>query len=285
MTGITSIGAYVPKYRLNLDEVAKFWHVKGLGGEKAVAGYDEDSITMAVAAARSACGDGGDVDGLYFGTTTNPYREKQGAAIIASTLDLKARTRTSDFANSLRSGSIAIRAALDAVNGGSAKSVLVVVSDSRLGAPQGKNEQILGDGAAALVIGGDQPIAEIEDCHSVSYDFTDVWRVSNDEFVQSAEARFIDVVGFGPIMQEAVAGLLNKCGVTPKDFAKVIFPASGLREHADLAKKLGFERGQVQDPFLNSIGHTGVAAPFVMLAAALEEAAPGDRILFATYGD
>ena len=285
MTGITSIGAHVPKYRLNLDEVSKFWNVKGSGGEKAVAGYDEDSITMAVAAVRSACGDGGDVDGLYFGTTTNPYREKQGAAIVASAADLKAGVRTADFANSLRSGTIAMRAALDAVNSGSARSVLVVASDSRLGAPQGRNEQLLGDGAAALLIGVHQPLAEIEDCYSLSNDFTDVWRVATDEFVQSAEARFIDVVGFGPTMQEAFAGLLKKCGATPKDFAKVIFPAFGLREHAELAKRLGFEKGQVQDPLLNSVGHTGVAAPFVMLAVALEEAAPGDRILFAGYGD
>ncbi len=285
MTGITSIGVYIPKYRLNLDEVAKFWRVKGTGGEKAVAGYDEDSITMAVAAARYACGDGGEVDGLYFGTTTNPYREKQGAAIIASAIDLKSGVRAADFANSLRSGSLAMRSAMDAVNSGSARSILVVASDSRLGAPQGRNEQLLGDGAAALVIGNEQPLAEIEDCYSVSNDFTDVWRVSSDEFVQSAEARFIDVVGFGPTMQEAIAGLMKKCGASPKDFFRAVFPASGLREHADLAKRLGFEKGQAQDPLLSSIGHTGVAAPFVALAAAMEQAAPGDRILFACYGD
>jgi hydroxymethylglutaryl-CoA synthase len=285
MTGITSIGAYIPKYRLNLDEVAKFWHVKGSGGEKAVAGYDEDSITMAVAATRDTCGDGESVDGLYFGTTSNPYREKQGAAIIAGAADFRPGIRSADFTNSLRSGSIAMRAALDSVNSGSAKSILVVVSDSRLGAPQGKNEQLLGDGAVALVIGGGDPIAEIEGCYSIANDFTDVWRMATDEFVQSAEARFIDVVGYGPTMQEAIAGLMKQCGAAPKDFARVIFPAPGPREHADLAKRLGFEKGQVQDPFLNSIGHTGVAAPFVMLAAALEEAVPGERILFAGYGD
>lgn len=286
MTGIISIGAYVPKYRLSLDEVAKFWRIKGTSGEKAVAGYDEDSITMAVAATLDCLGrNGRDVDGIYFATTTNPYREKQGAAIIGSAADLNKENRTADFCDSLRSGSIAMRAAMDAVNSGSAKKILITVSDSRLGAPQGRQEQLLGDGAAAIVIGGDHPIAEIEECYSIFNDFTDVWKTAKDDFVQSAEGRFIDVVGFVPTMQDGISGLMKKCGAAPRDFSRVVFPAAGLREHADLARKLGFERGQVQDPCFASIGNTGVAASFLMLIAALQEAAPGERILFATYGD
>ena len=60
MAGITSIGTYIPKYRLNIEEVAKFWGIRGGRGEKAVAGFDEDSLTMAVAAAQEA---GLDVEG------------------------------------------------------------------------------------------------------------------------------------------------------------------------------------------------------------------------------
>ena len=89
MAGITSIGTYIPKYRLNAEEVAKFWSIRGVRGEKAVAGFDEDSLTMAVAAA-SECISGSDkaADGLYLATTTAPYKEKQGAAIVASAVDL-----------------------------------------------------------------------------------------------------------------------------------------------------------------------------------------------------
>jgi 3-hydroxy-3-methylglutaryl CoA synthase len=286
MAGITSIGAYIPKYRLNLAEVAGFWRIRGSGGEKAVAGYDEDSITMAVAATLECLGmDGRDVNGLYFATTTNPYKEKQGAAIIGSAADLSKDNRTADFADSLRSGTIAMRAAADAVNCGSAKKILVTVSDSRLGAPQGRHEQLLGDGAAAIAIGGDQPIAEIEDGYSVFNDFTDAWKTAKDDFVQSAEGRFVDVAGFTPTMQDGISGLLKKCGAAPKDFSKVVFPAPGPREHADLAKRLGFEKSQVQDPLFAAIGHTGVAASFLMLIAVLQESEPGDRILFANYGD
>ncbi|HSW40629.1 MAG TPA: 3-hydroxy-3-methylglutaryl CoA synthase, partial [Acidobacteriota bacterium] len=84
MAGITSIGAYVPRYRLSLADIAAFWRAKGPVGEKAVAGFDEDSLTMAVAAGRDCLGrNGGEADALYFATTTAPYREKQSAAVMA----------------------------------------------------------------------------------------------------------------------------------------------------------------------------------------------------------
>ena len=124
MTGITSIGAYVPRYRLSVEEIAKFWRIKGAVGEKAVAGYDEDTITMAVAAASDCLSLSDKPDALYLATTTNPYREKQGAAIIASAIDLNKEDFTADFTNSLRSASIAMRAALDAVKSGSARKAL-----------------------------------------------------------------------------------------------------------------------------------------------------------------
>jgi len=286
MTGITSIGAYIPKYRLNLDEVAKFWKVRGAGAEKAVAGYDEDSITMAVAAALDCLGRyHGEPDGLYLATTTNPYREKQGAAIVASAIDLKKEIIAADFTNSLRSASSAVRSALDAVKSGSARNVLVAASDTRPAASQGRSEQALGDAAAAVVIGQENPIAVIEECYSISSDFTDNWRTAKDEFTQSAEGRFIDVVGYGPLMQEAVTGLFKKCGAAPVDFSRIIFYASGPREHAEIARKLGFEKGQVQDPLFSAIGNAGTAAALLMLVAALEEAMPGERMLFASYGD
>ena len=286
MAGIKSIGAYIPMYRLNLEEVAKFWRIKGASGEKAVAGFDEDSITMAVAAAFDCLKESDEPpQGLYLATTTNAYKEKQGAAVIASAIDLDRESLTADFTNSLRSGTIAMRSAADAVKSGSAKSILIAVSDSRLGGPQGRNEQLLGDGAAAIIIGSGQTIADIEDSYSRFNDFTDYWRTGRDDFIQSAEGRFIDASGYMPTMQETISGLMKKNSASPKDFSKIVFHASDIREQAELAKKLGFDKAQVQDSLFAQIGNTGAAATFMMLVAALEEAKAGDRILFAGYGD
>ena len=286
MAGITSIGTYLPKYRLNLEETAGFWGNRGAGGEKAVAGFDEDSLTMAVAAALDcASRSPEEADGLYLATTTSPYKEKQGAAIVASAVDLRRSSRTGDFTNSLRAGSFAMKAAVDAVKSGSGKNIMVVGSDCRLGAPKGRFEQLLGDGAAAVMVGTEHTVADIEDTYSIFNDFTDQWRTERDDFVQSAEGRFIDASGYMPTMQEAISELMKKCSATPGDFARVVFYAIDAREHAALSKKLGFEKKQIQEPLFAQIGNTGTAASLLMLAAALEEAQPGDRILFAGYGD
>ena len=75
MAGITSYGAYVPLWRLSREAI-----MKGLRGEKAIRSFDEDSTTMAVAAAID-CLKGQDreaIDGLFFATTTSPSRPRPG---------------------------------------------------------------------------------------------------------------------------------------------------------------------------------------------------------------
>jgi hydroxymethylglutaryl-CoA synthase len=286
MVGITSIGAYVPQYRLSREEIGRMWQVKGSAGEKAVAGYDEDTVTMAVAAAMDCMkGNNTKTDGLYLATTTAPYKEKQSAAIIAGAVDLGQECDTADFTNSLRAGTTAMKAAMGAVESGAATQVLVVASDCRLGAPQGRFEQILGDGAGALMIGSTDPLATIEGSYSIFSDFTDLWRTGHDDFVQSGETRFIEEAGYIPIMQEAVQGLMKKYSLTPADFSKIVFYGNDARQHGAMAKKFGFEKSQVQDPFFSQIGNIGTAQVFFTLMAALEEAAPGERILLAGYGD
>ncbi|OGN94526.1 MAG: hypothetical protein A2Y89_07585 [Chloroflexi bacterium RBG_13_51_18] len=285
MAGITSFGAYVPIYRLNREEIGKMWGGRNMGGAKAVAGYDEDTITMAVAAALDCVIRGGGADGLFLATTTAPYREKLSAAIVASGADLQEECRVADFTDSLRAGTAALKAALDAVVAGSAKKVMVVAADTRQGAVKGALEQTLGDGAVALNVGSEKVIAEVEGSYSIFNDFTDIWRTDEDKFPRSAEGRFIDEVGYFPTMQSAVNGLLKKYKLNLGDFASIVYYASDARQHAALARRLKLEKSQVQDPLYNDIGNTGSAAALLMLAAALEKASPGDRILFVGYGD
>ncbi|MCX5805915.1 MAG: hydroxymethylglutaryl-CoA synthase [Proteobacteria bacterium] len=286
MAGITSICAYIPRYRLSLEEIGRMWQTRGGAGEKAIAGYDEDAVTMAVAASLACMKrSGGDVDSLYLATVTAPYKEKQSAAFVAGAADLYKTCHTADFTNTLRAGTTAVKAAVDAVKSGSARQVLVVASDCRMGAPKGKFEQLLGDGAAAVMIGSDNVIANIEGTHSIFSDFTDLWRTEKDTFIQSGEGRFIDEAGYMPVMKEVITELMEKYSLTSGDFTKIVFYAPDSRAHANLAKTIGFSKDQVQDPLFGQIGNTGTAAAMIMLAAALEEATPGDRILFAGYGD
>jgi hydroxymethylglutaryl-CoA synthase len=286
MVGITAAGTYLPVYRLNRDEIASVWKGRSAGGTKAVAGYDEDTVTMAAAAALECLKNAGaGAEGLSLATTTAPYREKQSAAIVAAVADLPAECHTADFTDSLRSSSIALKSAIDAVKAGSAANVLVTAADCRLGAAKGSLEQALGDGAAALMIGSEGVIAEVEGSYSVFNDFTDVWRHEDDTYLRSAEQRFIDETGYYPTMQAAIIGLLEKNNMTLKDFSKVVYYASDLRQHAGLARRMKFNKAQVQAPLYDKISNTGTAAAFLMLVAVLETAAAGQRILFAAYGD
>ncbi len=286
MVGIISAGAYIPIYRLNREEIGKIWGGRGGGGAKAVAGYDEDTVTMAAAAALDCIRRGGaGLNGLSLATTTAPYREKASSSLVAAVADVGEECSTADYADSLRAATAALKAAADAVNAGSAKKVMVVASDSRIGAAKGNFEQNLGDGAAAFIIGTEKPIAEIEAVYSVFSDFTDIWRADDDKFPRSAEGRFIDDVGYNPTMQAVITGVLKKARLTPADIKKYVYTASDARQHAGLARRMKLDKAQVQDPLYNEIGNTGTAAGLLMLAAALETAKPGDRILFIGYGD
>jgi 3-hydroxy-3-methylglutaryl CoA synthase len=105
--GITSYGGYIPWHRIGRQHFVKVWGGFSLSGERAIAGYDEDSLTMAVEAAMD-CLRGLDpqtVDGLFFATTTSPHKEKQCSALIAMPLDLRRDIRTADITTSKGEGS------------------------------------------------------------------------------------------------------------------------------------------------------------------------------------
>jgi hydroxymethylglutaryl-CoA synthase len=288
MVGIVSYGAHIPFYRLSRDEIAKAMGRPSMGGEKAVASYDEDSMTMAVSAARE-CVKGIDkekIDALFFASTTPPYREKQCASVVAMAVDLRADVSVADFANSLRAGTNALRAAIDAVNSKSARLVLVTATDCRLGGAGSELEQIFGAGAAAILVGSEDVAAEIEGSFTYSDEFMDQWRMEEDSIVRSWETRFVRQEGYTRIMQEGVSQLMNKYGLKPEDFTKVALYGPDPRGHRDLVRLLGFDpKTQVQDPLFDGVGNTGCAFAPMIFVAALEASKAGDRILLANYGD
>jgi hydroxymethylglutaryl-CoA synthase len=287
MVGIISYGAYVPLYRLQREKISQVWGNPLAQGEKAVANWDEDSLTMAVEAAVDCTKWKGhdSIDGLYFASTTSPYREKESASILATILGLKKEILTADFANSLRAGTAAIRAALNAVKSGSAKRVLVVASDCRQPAPDSSLEATIGDGAAAFLIGDSETAADITDIYSVSSDFIDNWKRDEDIYLRTWEERFASL-GYLDIVRDSVAELLKKKNMSPKDFNRVVLYGPENRRHRELVQTLGFDmKTQVQDPMFDSIGNTGSAFAPMMLVAALEKAQQGDKILVLNYGD
>ncbi len=290
MVGITSYGVYIPWLRMDRKVIASamgWYSPVGLQGEKAVAGYDEDSVTMAVAAGMNCLKDleREEIDGLYFATTTSPYRERQDASIVASALDLNPDMRTADFTDSTKAGTTALISGCDAINAGSMKKLLLCASDCRMGKMSSLQEQVYGDASAAFLIGDTNVIASLEGWYSISYDFVGHWRADSDKFDRTWEDRFIRDAGYTRLLPEAISGLLGKYDLKITDFAKVVYTCPYTREHAAIGKQLGAVPTQLQDHMLNSVGDSGAAYPLVMLAAALEEARPGDKILVASFGN
>ena len=252
-----------------------------------MANFDEDSVSMAVAAAID-CLNGREreeIDGLLFATTTPPYAEKQCASIIATALDLRRDIFTADITDVLRAGTTALKSALDSVAAGSAKNVLVVASDNRQGAPKGEAERNSGDGAVAFIISEDAVIAEQAGSYTITENMMDTWRSAGDQFVRSWEDRFAIEEGLERIIGEAISGFMEKESASVKDVTKLALYSPDARRHGQLARHLGFQPEQVQDPLFGRMGNTGAAFPLMLLAGALEDGSPGQLLLTVAYGD
>ena len=287
--GIVSYGAYLPRYRLNRAVISKaleWLNPGGMTGEKAVSNFDEDSLTMAVAACINATDeiDRRKIEGVYFASTTAPYYERESAAIISTVLNLNTNVRTCDFGGALKSGTAALLAALDYAKG-EGGNMLVCATDCRLGKPGSPAELLFGDGAGAVTTGNENPIAVFEGAYSSGADFPDFRRSEGDKFVRTSEERFIRDEGFAKIIPEVVHGLLKKLNLTPKDINKAGYACAYAKDHAALGKKMGFELGQIQAPLLAVVGELGTATPLVTLSAMLDEAKPGDKLLLASFGN
>jgi 3-hydroxy-3-methylglutaryl CoA synthase len=290
MIGIKSFGAYIPWHRLDRQQFLKAWGGFAIPGERSVAYYDEDSVTMAVEASMNCLKDfdAQKIDGLYFATTTAPYKEKQSAATMRLALNMRSDIRTTDFTTSLRCGSTALLMAYDTIKAGSADSILVAAADCRIAAPAGMTEQSLGDGSAAFLLSNKDVVAEILCTYSTSDDLVATWRGENDIFIRFWEERMVMDEGYSKLVPVAIKALLAKAGLKKEDITKAVFdPPGDARRHGKVAAELGFKPEQLQDPmglFLN-MGMTGSAMAPQMLSACLEMAKPGDVILYAGYGN
>ena len=284
--GIEAAGAYLPYTRLPLALI-QGRAAKEHGPEKAVAWYDEDAITMAVAAARNCLAgiDRHTIDGLILASTTLPYAEKQGASIVAKALDLRADTRTVDLTGSLRAGTTALQQALDSVRSGSMKKVLVVASDCRMAAPQSAAEFDTGDGAAAVLISAEHLKAVPTGFATRSHEMVDIWRRPGDQFFHSWEDRFVKSHGYADTMAAAVADLCEELKTTASDFDVCCLYAPDARSHAGLAARLQIDRERLQAPPFGQVGNTGTSFALLQLVSALEAASAGQQILVVSYGD
>lgn len=286
MAGIESIGVHIPRYRLARTVIASMWGGHGKGGERSVANYDEDAVTMAVTAAEQCLHgvDRSSIDMVILASTTLPYAEKQCAAIVAEALDLPTKIDTLDVASSLRAGTQALRVGLNALASG-ARRVLVVVADLRKSEAGSRTEPEMGDGAVAVLLGPDS-VVDLRNLSS-EYDTTmNRWRLQGDDFVRQGDERFTSKILFQDGVAAAIKQALSGAGLTPAQIQRIAVSGSDHRASVAAAIAGGFKAAAVTgEAVYAKAGHCGAATGLLNLVAGLEQAAAGETVLLANYGD
>ena len=264
-TGITSFGAYIPRLRLQRENIAKAhaWalpNLRGLGkGERSMCNWDEDSITMGVEAARDCLTerDRGAVDGVFFASTTLPFLDRQNAGVIGAALNLGSDLSSLDVAGSQRAGTSALITALKSTGDG---ETLVVASDARKARPASTDEMHFGHGAAAFSIGSENVIATCIGAKTITVDFVDHFRGEGEEFDYGWEERWVREEGYLKIVPQAISALLEETGVSGEDIACFVMPCTVRGIPGRVAKMFGIADEAVADNLAATCGDTGAAS-------------------------
>ncbi len=289
--GILAYGGYIPKSRLQRSEIFKAhsWFnpgLKGLArGERSIANWDEDSVTMAVEAARDclSADDKESISGVYMASTTFPFIDRQNSGIVADALNLSSSIQTMDFASSMRAGTSGLIAAVQAASGG-AGNILYATAEKRHTKAGSPLELTTGDGAAAFLVGDGNPVATLLGSHTESFDFVDHFRGEEASHDYTWEERWIRDEGYMKIVPAAVEALLAKTGTKAEEISTFCFPVAARNVAAGLAKKLGIDADAVADNLQSNCGEAGTSHAPIMLVQALETASAGDKILVASFG-
>jgi 3-hydroxy-3-methylglutaryl CoA synthase/uncharacterized OB-fold protein len=274
VSGIIGYGVYLPVWRLRRSAITETLGTGGGRGTRSVAGFDEDTTSMAVEAAREAlrnAPDGVEPSTVWFATTVPAYMDKTNANTIHAALALPSSVGAYDCVGSTRSGSAAVMGAF--FRGG-----LAVLSDIRTGLPGGADESNGGDAATALLFGdGADVIAEPIGGASVSAEFVDRWRVPGEQSSKQWEERFGEHA-YAPLVEQAVDDAMKSAGVTIGDVDHVIVTGLHTRAVTAAKKSVGARADALVDDLSAAIGQTGAAHWALLLCDVLDRAQPGQTI-------
>jgi hydroxymethylglutaryl-CoA synthase len=290
LLGISGYGVYIPFYRIKLKEIATAWKEDSQpSGEKAVAYFDENVLTLAYNACRNAIKHAeikpSEINALYLGTVSSPYTEASLAAPLANALGLPENAEAVDFGASTNAGTAALQAGLDAVKSERLENVLIVGSDILVGAPGTSFEYTAGSGAAACILSRNGVIAEYENSFFYTTGFTDKWKNVESRYPLFGDTGFVRKYGYVEHVVKAAKGLFDKLGATAQSFNHVVLQQQENRLISEASKSLGFTPEQLKAGMtLENFGDTGSASILIGLSAILDQAEPKQRILAVSYG-
>jgi hydroxymethylglutaryl-CoA synthase len=296
--GIVGYGAYIPIYRIKVEEIARVWGedpeaIKdGLNiQEKSVPGLGEDAATIAVEAARNAVKHAGidpvDIEAVFVGSESHPYAVKPTATIVAEAIDATPQLMAADFQFACKAGTAAIQCCMGLTASNMIKYGLAIGTDTSQGRPGDALEYTASAGGAAYILGKEKDaplIAEIKDTYSFTTDTPDFWRKPGEDY-PSHGGRFTGKPAYFKHVMGATKGLLEKTKMKLDDFDYVVFHQPNGKFPLQVASMLGIDKKKLAPGLLTPlIGNTYSGASPLGLAAVLDIAKPGQRILVTSYG-
>jgi hydroxymethylglutaryl-CoA synthase len=262
---VTGYAAYLPRYRLAGADI-------GLRrGDRVVASFDEDSTTMAVAAAATAISGHPAPRNLYFATSTPAYADKTNATAVHSALGLPNEGFAADMCGTGRSAFAAWLTA--ATTGG-----VAVAADVRVGRSGSPDEKLGGDGAAALLFGEGPRIAEVLGTTSLTSEFLDRWRSPSSATGKQWEERF-GAERYSELIVAAAQHSLDQVGMASVDHVVLACPNSAIIKRA--ATLVKGEKSTVTSP----LGFSGAADSSIALCAVFDTADADETILVVSAVD
>jgi len=290
--GIVGYGAYVPRYRLPGHEISRVWtagNSKSPVREKSVPGLDEDTATMSIEAARNALARAqlapNLIRAVWVGSESHPYAVKPTGTIVAEAIGATPATLAADWQFACKAGTEAMQAGIGFVGSGMADYVLAIGMDTAQGRPGDALEYTAGAGGAAFIFGpAEHALVQIQRTLSYVSDTTDFWRRPSTHYPSHAERFSGDPGYFGHVMP-AAQQMMEAMGTTPASYDYVVFHQPNPKFPTRAMADLGFTAAQWKTGLLvPEIGNTYAGAAIIGLAAVLDEATPGQRILMVSYG-
>ena len=278
LAGIVGYHAYLPAYRLSRGDIAASVGASARG-TRSVAGYDEDSTTLGVAAGLPVVAGREQAVGSVWLATTDPvYADKTNATAVHAALGLPAGIVAADLGASVRSGVVALLAA-------ARDNGLAVLADRRGGPAGGADERDGGDAATAFLFGEQAPLALITGTASVTAEFIDRWRAPGTPDGAAWEERFGEQ-RYAELADEVLSGLAD-AGVDLGGVGRYAVAGSNARAVRAVAGAVGKATGAALEggDLAATVGNAGAAQAGLALAALLDAARPGETLLLISLAD
>ena len=256
--------------------------------QKSVPDLDEDAVTIAVEASRNAVKrasvDPTRIGAIYAGSESHPYAVKPTATIVGEAIGVDHQLTAADFEFACKAGTAAVQACLGLVSANLIDLGLAIGTDTSQGAPGDALEYTAAAGGAAFIIGREDLAAEIEGFYSFTTDTPDFWRREGMAYPEHG-GRFTGEPGYFKHVTSATLGLLEKLGTDPEDYDYAVFHQPNGKFPERVARRLGFSNDQIEPGLVVPwIGNTYSGSSLMGLAATLDVATPGERILLASFG-